>query len=148
MALHSTSVESHHAHHPVHIPSEYLPAAEVFSAVKVACLPPHRLWDCAIELLPGVTPPRTCPWKKPRLWRTMWLSLMNRGLLAYPPHLPSTGFYFVKKKDGGLRPCIDYWGLNTVSLNTHTLSSWFHQRLIGSVGPSFLQSWTYEVHTT
>ena len=28
----------------------------------------------------------------------------------------ASGFFFVEKKDGGLRPCIDYRGLNTVSV--------------------------------
>ncbi|KAK3518695.1 hypothetical protein QTP70_008578 [Hemibagrus guttatus] len=26
------------------------------------------------------------------------------------------GFFFVGKKDGGLRPCIDYWGLNAITV--------------------------------
>ncbi len=26
------------------------------------------------------------------------------------------GFFFVKKKDGSLRPCIDYWGLNDITV--------------------------------
>ncbi len=28
----------------------------------------------------------------------------------------SAGFFFVKKKDGGLRPCIDYRGLNDITI--------------------------------
>lgn len=31
----------------------------------------------------------------------------------------SAGFFFVEKKDGGLRPCIDYWGLNDILVKYH-----------------------------
>lgn len=56
--LYTTSVESPLAHLPVNIPHEYH-SLQVFSATKAACLPPHRLWDCPIKLLPGKTPPQS-----------------------------------------------------------------------------------------
>lgn len=28
----------------------------------------------------------------------------------------ATGFFFIDKKDGGLRPCKDYWGLNATTV--------------------------------
>ncbi len=39
------------------IPSDYADLAEAFSKAKATQLPPHRSSDCAIELLPGTTPP-------------------------------------------------------------------------------------------
>lgn len=43
---------------PQEIPRQYLDLAEVFSKHHATCLPPHRQWDCGIDLLPGVSPPR------------------------------------------------------------------------------------------
>ena len=39
----------------------------------------------------------------------------NRGSSARPLLLRSAGFIFVAKKDGGLRPCIDYRGLHEIT---------------------------------
>ncbi len=40
------------------VPTEYLDLKEVFSKSRAASLPPHRPYDCAIELLPGTSPPK------------------------------------------------------------------------------------------
>lgn len=40
------------------VPVEYLDLKEVFSKSRAASLPPHRPYDCAIELLPGESPPK------------------------------------------------------------------------------------------
>lgn len=37
--------------------------------------------------------------------------------LIRPSSSPAgAGFFFIKKKDGLLRPCIDYWGLNDITI--------------------------------
>ncbi len=40
------------------VPKEYLDLKEVFSKSRAASLPPHRPYDCAIDLLPGKSPPK------------------------------------------------------------------------------------------
>lgn len=40
------------------VPGEYLDLRAVFSRARATSLPPHRPYDCAIDLLPGTTPPR------------------------------------------------------------------------------------------
>ncbi len=40
------------------IPPEYYDLREVFSKQGATSLPPHRPYDCAIELLSGTLPPR------------------------------------------------------------------------------------------
>ncbi|XP_061663715.1 uncharacterized protein LOC133493831 isoform X2 [Syngnathoides biaculeatus] len=40
------------------VPSWYHDLREVFSESKAKSLPPHRSYDCTIELLPGTSPPR------------------------------------------------------------------------------------------
>ncbi|KAG1929495.1 hypothetical protein F2P79_022926 [Pimephales promelas] len=82
------------------VPAEYLDLKEVFSKSRAASLPPHRPYDCAIDLLPA-----------------------------------GAGFFFVGKKDGSLRPCIDYRGLNNIMVkNTYplTLMSSAFERLQGA----------------
>lgn len=46
------------------------------------------------------------PWLKPKPWRTTWRSTLPAFVV----------FFFVEKKDGGLRPCIDYQGLNAMRI--------------------------------
>ncbi len=40
------------------VPLDYADLLEVFSKKNPASLPPHRPYDCAIDLLPGMCPPR------------------------------------------------------------------------------------------
>uniref|UniRef100_A0AAQ4NNK7 CCHC-type domain-containing protein n=1 Tax=Gasterosteus aculeatus aculeatus TaxID=481459 RepID=A0AAQ4NNK7_GASAC len=40
------------------VPPAYRDLAAVFSKASAECLPPHRPWDCAIDLVPGATLPR------------------------------------------------------------------------------------------
>ncbi|KAL0185639.1 hypothetical protein M9458_017309, partial [Cirrhinus mrigala] len=41
---------------------------------------------------------------------------LRKGFIRPSTSPASAGFFFVKKKDGGLRPCIDYRGLNEVTV--------------------------------
>ncbi|KAJ8381401.1 hypothetical protein SKAU_G00021790 [Synaphobranchus kaupii] len=44
--------------------------------------------------------------------------LEAHAITGAPPYYPSplrAGFFFVGKKVGGLRPCIDYRGINTIT---------------------------------
>ena len=40
------------------VPEEYQDLREVFSKSRAASLPPHRPYDCAIDLVPGESPPK------------------------------------------------------------------------------------------
>ncbi len=40
------------------VPKEYLDLKEVFSKYRAASLPPHCPYDCAIDLVPGMSPPK------------------------------------------------------------------------------------------
>ncbi|KAK3509828.1 hypothetical protein QTP70_012502 [Hemibagrus guttatus] len=103
------------------VPIQYHHLKAVFSKKKATSLPPHRPYDCAIELLPG-----TCPPQRPYILIvpppecTAMDKYINESLAAgiiRPSTSPAgAGFFFVSKKDGGLRPCIDYRGLNKITL--------------------------------
>ncbi len=115
----STSIESPETHKTINIPSCYNDLSEVFSKTKATRLPPHRPGDCAIELLPNAMPPKS---KVYHLSRTENQAMeeyieeaMNSGFIRASTSPAGAGFFFVEK-DGGLRPCIDYRGLNNVTV--------------------------------
>ncbi|KAI2660308.1 Transposon Tf2-8 polyprotein [Labeo rohita] len=96
------------------IPIEYQDLLEAFSTIKATELPPHRPGDCAIEFH-HVGASTHSPNQKPKLWRSTLRRNSTRDSSDLPP-LPPRRASFVKKKDGGLRPCIDYRPLNEVTI--------------------------------
>lgn len=101
------------------LPSVYQDLAEAFSKVKASYLPPHRVSDCAIDLLPGSQPPKGSifPLSQPEAeaMRSYIQEELAKGFIRPSTSPASAGFFFVKKKDGGLRPCIDYRSLNDIT---------------------------------
>ncbi len=60
------------------VPEEYLDLKEVFSKSRAASLPPHRPYDCAIDLVPGTSPPKGRLYSlsvPERPWRNIFLIL-------------------------------------------------------------------------
>lgn len=102
------------------VPIEYHVLREVFNKTKACTLPPHRPYDCAIQLLPGTSPPRGRLYSLSAPEREAMQRYIDESLragLIRPSSSPAgAGFFFVKKKDGGLRPCIDYRGLNQITV--------------------------------
>ena len=92
----------------------------VFSKHQALSLPPHRPYDCAINLLPGAPLPSSRLYNLSRPERESMENYIRDSLAAgliHPSSSPvGTGFFFVKKRDGTLRPCIDYRGLNTITV--------------------------------
>ncbi|KAK3575087.1 hypothetical protein QTP86_019733 [Hemibagrus guttatus] len=102
-----------------HLPHPYANFKEVFNEVGANRLPSHQVWDCAIDLLPNTSVPkgRIYPISLPE---SKAMEDYIEAALAAGHIRPSTspavaGFFFVGKKDGGLRPCIDYQGLNAIT---------------------------------
>ncbi|KAK3541980.1 hypothetical protein QTP86_009226 [Hemibagrus guttatus] len=92
----------------------------VFSEARAARLPHHQVWDCAIDLLPNASPPkgRIYPLSLPesKAMEEYIESSLAAGHIRPSTSPAAAGFFFVGKKDGGLRPCIDYRGLNAVTV--------------------------------
>ena len=102
------------------IPTAYHDLTPVFSKESALSLPPHRPYDCAIDLLPGAPLP---------VGRLYNLSLPEKeamqnyipesvasGIIRPSSSPVAAGFFFVSKKDGSLRPCIDYRQLNDITV--------------------------------
>ncbi|KAI2667669.1 Transposon Tf2-9 polyprotein [Labeo rohita] len=102
------------------IPAEYQDLLEAFSRTKATHLPAHRPGDCAIDLVPGAVPPRgrifPLSHAESEAMNTYIQEELAKGFIRPSTSPASAGFFFVKKKDGGLRPCIDYRGLNEVTI--------------------------------
>ncbi len=106
----------------LHLPAEYVDLTEAFSKKGASQLPNHRSVDCAIDLMPGAIPPkgRISPLSQPES-EAMKLYIeekLAKGFIRPATSPASAGFFFVKKKDGGLRPCIDYRGLNDITIKS------------------------------
>ncbi|KAL0176595.1 hypothetical protein M9458_028925, partial [Cirrhinus mrigala] len=99
------------------IPAEYMAFQDVFSKQAATHLPPHRPWDCAIELLPGaqLTKGKVYPLSIPerQSMEEYIVEALEQGFIQPSTSPAASSFFFVGKKDGGLRPCIDYRQLNS-----------------------------------
>ncbi|KAK3545878.1 hypothetical protein QTP70_016572 [Hemibagrus guttatus] len=105
---------------PVTIPSCYHDLQEVFSKTKATQLPPHRPWECTIDLLPNAMPPKSkvYPLSRPetQAMEDYIEEALSSGFIHPSTSPAAAGFFFVEKKDGGLCPCIDYRGLDNVTV--------------------------------
>uniref|UniRef100_A0A3B3HCI3 Gypsy retrotransposon integrase-like protein 1 n=1 Tax=Oryzias latipes TaxID=8090 RepID=A0A3B3HCI3_ORYLA len=102
------------------VPSIYHDLLAVFSKQKASALPPHRPYDCPIELIPGTTLPKSHLYSlsKPEL-QAMELYIkesLAAGIIRPSSSPLAAGFFFVEKKDKTLRPCIDYRQLNKITV--------------------------------
>uniref|UniRef100_A0A803KBS3 Gypsy retrotransposon integrase-like protein 1 n=1 Tax=Xenopus tropicalis TaxID=8364 RepID=A0A803KBS3_XENTR len=103
-----------------HLPSCYSDFADVFEKKNAETLPPHRPYDCPVDLIPGSVPPRgrTYPLSIPetQAMKDYIQENLSKGFIRKSNSPAGAGFFFVQKKDGGLRPCIDYRGLNKITV--------------------------------
>jgi hypothetical protein len=99
------------------IPKEYRRHAKVFSEEQSQRLPQHTIWDHAIELLPGAPntlPGRLLPLNQKEIEEASKFvqEHLTRGTIRESRSPYAANFFFVKKKDGKLRPVQDYRPLN------------------------------------
>ncbi|KAL0177702.1 hypothetical protein M9458_026596, partial [Cirrhinus mrigala] len=111
-----TSVESPVANQSVKIPSIYSEFSDVFCPKRASQLPPHRPWDCAIDLVPDAPLPKgkIYPLSLPesKAMEEYIKEALSQGYIRPSTSPAASSFFFVSKKDGGLRPCIDYRAIN------------------------------------
>lgn len=89
-------------------------------------MPPHRPYDCAINLIPGAPLPTSRLYNLSKPEQVAMEDYIRDSLAAgiiRPSSSPvGAGFFFVDKKDKTLRPCIDFRGLNDITVkNTYPL---------------------------
>uniref|UniRef100_A0A8C5Q7V2 ribonuclease H n=1 Tax=Leptobrachium leishanense TaxID=445787 RepID=A0A8C5Q7V2_9ANUR len=104
----------------VTLPQVYQSFKDVFDERGVDALPPHRPYDCPIDLLPGAPIPygRLYPLSEPELviLKEYIDENLAKGFIRPSTSPAGAGIFFVAKKDGGLRPCVDYRALNHITV--------------------------------
>jgi hypothetical protein len=102
---------------------------DVFSEKIHDRLPPHRSYDHTIELKPSFIPKVAKIYALNPAEREAYKAFVNEHLKTgwiVPSKSPQVAlFFFVSKKDGGLRPCQDY-----CYLNSHTVRNAYPLLLI------------------
>lgn len=83
-------------------------------------LPPHHPYDLAIDLLPGTIPPRgrlySLSIPETQAMKKYITEALDQGLIQPSSSPAAAPFFFMAKKDGSLRPCIDYRRLNQITI--------------------------------
>ncbi|KAL0173510.1 hypothetical protein M9458_029478, partial [Cirrhinus mrigala] len=85
------------------IPAEYMAFQDVFSKQAATHLPPHRPWDCALELLPGaqLSKGRVYPLSIPERQAMVYIEeALSQGFIQPSTLLVTSSFFFMGKKDG------------------------------------------------
>ena len=102
------------------VPAVYHDLGEAFSKDRARSLPPHRPFDLAIELLPGSPLPASRLYNlsipEKEAMEKYISECLAEGLIRPSKSPVAAGFFFVKKKGGDLRPCIDYRELNNITV--------------------------------
>ena len=100
----------------VQLPSVYSGFSDVFDKAQAEVLPPHRSYDCRIDLIPGAVLP-SCRVYALSVKETEYLkeyidTHVQRGWIRTSRSPAASPLFFVPKANGELRPCVDYRGLN------------------------------------
>lgn len=102
------------------LPQEFCSFQDVFQKTNADKLPLHRAYDLGIDLLPGHQAPFMPMYP---LSNSEHLELvayidenLQRGFIRPSKSPAGAPILFVKKKDGTLRMCVDYRGLNKVTV--------------------------------
>jgi len=80
----------------------------------------HRPYDCPINLEKGTQPPfkpiYNLSQKELAMLREYIDENLAKNFIQYSRSPANAPILFVKKKDGSLRICVDYWGLKKVTI--------------------------------
>ena len=102
------------------IPKMYQDFQDVFEKKNADILPEHRPYDCTIDLLDGAQPPFEPIYKFSQNELSALKEYIDENLaknfIRHSKSPAGAPILFVKKKDGSLRMCVDYRGLNKMTV--------------------------------
>ena len=106
--------------HTAEIPLEYAEYSDVFSEMEAENLPPHRSYDCKIELEPGANLPCSRIYalteKENEHLKDYLQKYLANGFIRPSQSPVSSPLFFVPKREGDLRTCIDYRAINRITV--------------------------------
>ena len=122
--------EAHQYQQEVKIPEEYQRHSKVFSKEESHRFPPSRPWDHAIELKEGAPEAINCKVipttrEEDEALKKFNNEQLEKGYIRKSKSPYASAFFFIKKKDGKLRPIQDYQ-----KLNQHTIRNKYPLPLI------------------
>ena len=102
------------------LPTYYHHHLPVFDHKNADLLPPHRECDHKIELQPGTTPPHgplySMSVEELQVLRKYLNEQLEKGFIRASKSTAAAPVLFAKKPSGGLRFCVDYRGLNSITI--------------------------------
>ncbi|KAJ1113094.1 hypothetical protein NDU88_001351 [Pleurodeles waltl] len=104
----------------IQLPKQYSSYKDVFDEKGAETLPPHRSYDCQIDLAPGAILPNCRVYAlsehENQHLRKYLDQFLENGFI-HPSKSPAASpLFFVPKANGELRTCIDYRALNKVTI--------------------------------
>lgn len=104
----------------VKLPEEYQDFGSLFASSSMDTLPGHQQWDHKIPLVNGKQPPYGPIYALSAVeLEALQIYLdenLNRGFITPSSSPAGAPILFRKKKDGSLRLCVDYRGLNAITI--------------------------------
>ncbi|KJZ69408.1 hypothetical protein HIM_11204 [Hirsutella minnesotensis 3608] len=102
------------------VPHHYHEFLKVFDQSEADKLPPHRGCDHEIQLQPGTTPPHGPLYGMSEdelvVLRKFLQENLDKGFIRASTSPAASPVLFAKKPGGGLRFCVDYRGLNAITI--------------------------------
>jgi hypothetical protein len=103
------------------VPRHYQSFKSVFEEQASRGLPPRKKWDHAIDLKPDAIPSNNCKIyplnvEEQKTLDAFLADMLERGYIRDSQSPFASPFFFVKKKDGKLRPVQDYRQLNSLTI--------------------------------
>jgi len=124
------------------ISSKYHEFANVFSKTKAETLPPHCPYDLKINLEEGtqspVGPIYSLSASEQEALKEFIEENLNTDFIQLTSSLHSALVLFIKKKDGSLCLCVDFYSLNHISKKDH-----YPLLLISDLLDSSCKAWIY-----
>lgn len=116
--LASNSVKSPKTQKHVNILKANQERVEVFSKAKVTWLAPNQPYYCVIYLIPCAKTETSIPFlfMEQHTMEEYIQETLQQGYICTFTTPDSACFFFIEKKAGGLKPCIDYQGLKQITI--------------------------------